>query len=62
MADTINDRIKGEHPKKRALTKREITARKRRVAVLLAKRDAMPTVDHRSADEIIGYNEHGHFD
>jgi antitoxin VapB len=23
---------------------------------------AMPTLDHRTADEIIGYNESGHFD
>ena len=62
MAGPIDDEIKGEGPKKITLTKPEITARKRRIAALLAKFDAMPAVDHRSADEIIGYNEHGHFD
>jgi antitoxin VapB len=29
---------------------------------ILARVDAMPVLDHRTADEIIGYNEHGHFD
>jgi antitoxin VapB len=40
----------------------EIAERKRRLAEIWAKFDAMPTVDHRSADEIIGYNEFGLFD
>lgn len=44
------------------LTEQEIAERRRRIERLLAKADAMPTVDNRSADEIIGYNEHGHFD
>jgi hypothetical protein len=43
-------------------SEREIAARKRHLADLLAKFDAMPTVDDRSADEIIGYNARGHFD
>ena len=30
--------------------------------IYVAKFDAMPTVDHRSADEILGYNDRGHFD
>jgi hypothetical protein len=62
MADPINDEIKGERPKKITLTKREIAARKRRMAAILREADALPIVDHRSADEIIGYNEYGHFD
>jgi hypothetical protein len=62
MADPVNEEREGERPKKGSLTKRQIAARKRRIAALLAKFDAMPTVDHRSADEIIGYNENGHFD
>jgi antitoxin VapB len=40
----------------------EIAARKRGVAKLRAKCDAMPTIDDRTPDEIIGYNEFGHFD
>jgi len=43
-------------------SEREVAARKRRVQALLAKLDAMPTADHRTPDEIIGYNERGHFD
>jgi antitoxin VapB len=44
------------------LTADEITARKRKLAKLLAKFDAMPLVDTRTPDEIVGYNERGHFD
>jgi hypothetical protein len=62
MADPINQETEAERPKKVLLTKREIAARKRRMAVILREADALPLVDHRSADEIIGYNEHGHFD
>ncbi len=29
---------------------------------ILAEVDKLPRLDQRSADEIIGYNEHGHFD
>jgi antitoxin VapB len=44
------------------LSENEIAQRQRRIAKLIAEADAMPTVDHRTPDEIIGYNEHGHFD
>lgn len=44
------------------LSENEIAERQRRIAKLIAEADAMPTVDHRTPDEIIGYNEHGHFD
>jgi antitoxin VapB len=40
----------------------EIAARKRKLDRLVAKAKKMPTVDHRTPDEIIGYNERGHFD
>lgn len=40
----------------------EIAARKRKLAELYAKWDAIATVDDRTPDEIIGYNELGHFD
>ncbi len=40
----------------------EIAARKRKLAVLIAKSNAIPTVDDRTPDEIIGYNALGHFD
>ena len=44
------------------LSESEIAERKRRIAELLAEADAMSTIDNRTADEIIGYNEQGHFD
>jgi antitoxin VapB len=40
----------------------EIAARKHKLAALIARADAMPTLDDRTPDEIIGYNEFGHFD
>ena len=51
-----------EQLKRLPLSKEEIASRKEKVARILAKLDAMPTVDHRTADEIIGYNEQGLFD
>ncbi len=39
----------------------EIAVRKRKLAKLIAKSAAMPTVDDRTPDAIIGYNELGHF-
>ena len=44
------------------LTEEEIAARKRKIEALIVKAGAMPTVDDRTPDEIIGYNEFGHFD
>lgn len=32
------------------------------VMEILEKYDKLPVYDNRTADEIIGYNEHGHFD
>jgi antitoxin VapB len=41
----------------------DIQRRKERVREILTYFDALPTADdERTADEIIGYNEHGHFD
>lgn len=40
----------------------EIAVRKERIYKILAAFDALPTLDERSAEEIIGYNEFGHFD
>ncbi len=40
----------------------EVAQRKRKLVELIAKCNAIPTVDDRTPDEIIGYNEMGHFD
>jgi antitoxin VapB len=40
----------------------EIAVRRRKLADLIARSNALPTLDDRTPDEIIGYNESGHFD
>lgn len=63
--ETITDAVKGAVAEKLArtpLSEAEIAERMRRIEAILARADAMPTLDHRSADEIIGYNDKGHFD
>jgi antitoxin VapB len=62
---TITDAVKDAVADKLArtpLSDGEVAERLRRIEAILARADAMPTVDHRSADEIIGYNDKGHFD
>jgi antitoxin VapB len=44
------------------LSEEEIAERKRKVEKLIAKWDTEPVVDNRTPDEIVGYNEFGHFD
>lgn len=63
--ESITDAVKHavrERLKRVPLTEEEIAARKRKLARLIAKAKALPTLDDRTADEIIGYNELGHFD
>jgi len=63
--ESITDAVKkavAERLEKTPLSHGEIAERKRRINALLAKVDAIPIVDNRSADEILGYNEFGHFD
>jgi antitoxin VapB len=63
--ETITDAVKGAVAEKLArtpLTAEEVAERRAKLDALLAKFDAMPTIDDRSADEIIGYNDKGHFD
>ena len=63
--ETITDAVKGAVAEKLArtpLSEDEIAERRTKIEAILARLDAMPTVDHRSADEIIGYNDKGHFD
>jgi antitoxin VapB len=63
--ETITDAVKEAVAEKLArtpLSEAEIGERMRQIEDILARADAMPTIDHRSADEIIGYNDKGHFD
>lgn len=63
--ETITDAVKGAVSEKLArtpLSGTEVAERLRRIDAIIARADAMPTLDHRSADEILGYNDKGHFD
>jgi hypothetical protein len=51
-----------ERARRAPLTEAEVAARKQKLAELRSRCDAMLTVDDRSAEEIIGYNDLGHFD
>ena len=43
-------------------TPAEIELRRQRIAEIVAEFRQLPVLDERSPDEIIGYNELGHFD
>ena len=63
--ESITDAVKQavrERLERVPLTEHEIAARKRRLDTLVARANATPTADYRTPDEIIGYNESGHFD
>jgi antitoxin VapB len=63
--ESITDAVKQavrERLERVPLTEDEIAVRRRKIDALVAKANAMPTVDNRTPDEIIGYNERGHFD
>jgi len=63
--ESITDAVKQavrERLERVPLSEDEIAARKRKLAELYAQWDAEPNVDDRTPDEIIGYNEYGHFD
>jgi antitoxin VapB len=63
--ETITDAVKksvAARLQSTPLSAREIAERTRRLKALLVKADAMQTHDNRSAEEIIGFNERGHFD
>lgn len=64
--ESITDSVKTavrERLQKVPLHEDEIAKRKRRLAELIAYFDSLPrTNEHLTDDEIIGYNDEGHFD
>jgi antitoxin VapB len=63
--ETITDAVKGAVSEKLArtpLSEAEIEKRRKWLRDWAARFDAMPTVDHRTPDEILGVNDQGHFD
>ena len=61
IADAVKQAVR-ERLKRVPLSEEEIALRKRRLDRLVAEAKKLPTVDDRSADEIVGYNASGHFD
>jgi antitoxin VapB len=41
---------------------REVQERLAKMQAIVDGLNGLPILDHRSEDEILGYNEHGHFD
>lgn len=61
LTDAVKSAVE-EKLQRTPLSEAEIAERKRRIAEIVAEARAMPTLDDRTPDEIVGYNEHGHFD
>jgi antitoxin VapB len=61
MTDAVKEAVR-EQLKRVPLSEAEIAERCKKVAAIIAAFDAMPTLDHRTPDEIIGYNKDGLFD
>ncbi len=55
----LRERLESMPAVPRRRSKAEIIASVERITAELAK---LPVLDDRTPDEIIGYNEHGHFD
>lgn len=61
LTETVKQAV-AEKLRRAPLSEEKIAERRSKLKELLAKFDAMPTVDNRTPDEIIGYNEFGVFD
>ena len=59
LTDVLRREVERE---RRKLRPDDIEARLRRVDEIVKHFNSLPVLDDRSPDEIIGYNEHGHFD
>jgi antitoxin VapB len=57
VKQAVRDRLKTLPP-----SGQEIAERKRKIDAIIARGRKLKVVDDRTADEIVGYNERGHFD
>jgi antitoxin VapB len=62
MTEAVKKALAERLQRMAAPTPAEIEARRRRIAEIVAEFRKLPALDDRSADEILGYNELGHFD
>jgi len=59
LTDVLRREVERE---RRKLRPDDIEARMRRIDAIVKHFNSLPVLDDRSPDEIIGYNEQGHFD
>jgi antitoxin VapB len=59
LTEVLRREVEQERKK---LRPNEVEARQRRIEEIVKRHNSRPLQDNRPADEIIGYNEHGHFD
>jgi antitoxin VapB len=59
LTDVLRREVERERKK---LRPNDIEARLRRVDEIVKRHRSRPLLDDRPADEILGYNKHGHFD
>ena len=59
LTDVVRREVERERRKPRPESYEEFS---RRIEEIVQEVKKLPVLDDRSADEIIGYNEHGHFD
>jgi antitoxin VapB len=63
ITEVLTDVLRREAEReRRRLRPDEIEARMRRIDAIVKHFNSLPVLDDRSPDEIIGYNEQGHFD
>ncbi len=59
LTDVLRREVERE---RRKLRPDDMEARLRRIDEIVKRYNSLPVLDKRSDDEIIGYNEQGHFD
>jgi len=59
VTDALREKLERERKKPRP---NDLEARLRRIDEIVKRYNSLPVLDDRSDDEIIGYNEQGHFD
>jgi antitoxin VapB len=63
ITEAVTDVLRREVERERTKPRRnDVAERRRRIDEIVERFNKLPVLDDRSADEIIGYNEHGHFD
>ena len=63
ITEAVTEVLRREVERERKKPRRyDIEERLRRIDEIVRRFNELPVLDDRSPDEIIGYNEHGHFD